>query len=131
MNKIGSDAFHIELIENRPCNNKDELRKREGELIRELGTLNARIEKRTNKQYREEHKEKLTESKRIYAQEHKDQLSEYKKEWYEKNKEAVIARVKAHAEANRDQKLEYYKKRYEEQKIIIERKSRMSLWWVL
>ena len=57
MNELGVDNFHIELIENFPCENVELLRKREGELIRELGTLNSRIERRTSKEWREENKD--------------------------------------------------------------------------
>ena len=34
--------WYIELYENFPCNNKNELTKREGEVIREIGTLNMK-----------------------------------------------------------------------------------------
>ena len=57
MNELGVDNFYIELIENFPCENVELLRKREGELIRELGTLNSRIERRTSKEWREENKD--------------------------------------------------------------------------
>ena len=52
MNELGIENFYIELIENYPCENVELLRKREGELIRELGTLNSRIERRTSKEWR-------------------------------------------------------------------------------
>ena len=46
----GVENFFIELIEKRPCNDKDELRNTEGNYIRLLKpSLNARIEGRTNK----------------------------------------------------------------------------------
>ena len=34
------NEWYIELYENFPCNNKEELLKKEGEIIKELGTLN-------------------------------------------------------------------------------------------
>ena len=52
MNELGVDNFYIELIENFPCENVELLRKREGELIRELATLNAKIEGRTQRMAR-------------------------------------------------------------------------------
>ena len=57
MNELGVDNFYIALIENFPCENVELLRKREGELIRELGTLNSRIERRTSKEWREDNKD--------------------------------------------------------------------------
>ena len=48
MREIGKQRFYIELYEEYPCENIEQLRKREGEIIRELKpTLNKRIEDRT------------------------------------------------------------------------------------
>ena len=57
MNEIGIENFYIELIENYPCESKDQLRAREGHYIREMATLNKRIETRTDKEWREGNKE--------------------------------------------------------------------------
>ena len=44
--------FYIELYEQYPCNNREELNKREGEIIRELGnTLNKNIAGRTRQEW--------------------------------------------------------------------------------
>lgn len=40
------DNWYIELYENYSCNSREELCKKEGEIIRLIGTLNARIEGR-------------------------------------------------------------------------------------
>ena len=40
MHELGIDKFYIELIEDCPCENKEQLRKKEGEYIRQLSTLN-------------------------------------------------------------------------------------------
>ena len=50
---IGVDDCYIELLENYPCNDKNELTKREGELIRlhKNNLVNKRIEGRTIKEY--------------------------------------------------------------------------------
>ena len=53
MRSIGQDKFCIELIKKRECSCKEELRKSEGEKIRELKpVLNQRIEGRTTKENR-------------------------------------------------------------------------------
>jgi group I intron endonuclease len=54
MKEHGVEHFYIELIEEHPCENGEQLRKREGHYIREIGTLNKTIEGRTRKEYREE-----------------------------------------------------------------------------
>ena len=68
MNEIGIEHFYIELVEDYPCINKEHLNKREGELIRELGTLNKRVEQRTYnewaKEYRAKHHEHILEWRR-------------------------------------------------------------------
>ena len=40
INEIGFDRFRIQLIANYPCEDKYMLKQKEGEYIRELGTLN-------------------------------------------------------------------------------------------
>ena len=58
----GIEHFFIELIEKCPCNDKDELRKKEGEYIRELKpSLNIRIAGRTKNEYREDNREYMKE----------------------------------------------------------------------
>ena len=49
MNELGIENFYIELIEDYPCGNNDQLRAREGHFIRELATLNRQIEGRSSK----------------------------------------------------------------------------------
>ena len=43
MRDIGVDNFYIELIEECPCDNLEQLRRREGHFIREMATLNKNI----------------------------------------------------------------------------------------
>ena len=43
MRDLGSDTFYIELLEECPVENIEQLRKKEGEYIRQLGTLNMSI----------------------------------------------------------------------------------------
>ena len=47
MRDIGIDNFYIELHEAYPCESIEQLRKREGEVTREIGTMNSRIAGRT------------------------------------------------------------------------------------
>ena len=51
MYDVGVNNFYIELIENCPCENKEELTKREGFFIRDMGTLNSYIAGRSRKEY--------------------------------------------------------------------------------
>ena len=57
MNELGVDKFYIELYELFKCDIKEELTKREGEVIRQISTLNKRIEGRTQKEYDKERRQ--------------------------------------------------------------------------
>jgi hypothetical protein len=56
--------WYIELYLNYPCNSKEELHQKEGEVIREIGNLNTIINGRTKKEYRELNREHLNECRR-------------------------------------------------------------------
>jgi hypothetical protein len=74
------DNWYIELHSSYPCNSKEELCKREGEIIREIGTLNMKIMGRTNKEYYLNNIEKILEEKKEYYQNNKEKISKKKKE---------------------------------------------------
>lgn len=96
---INNNDFKIELIEMFPCNNIYELRKREGEIIKEninnILCVNKRIEtglkqngnENYNKEYgliyRENYKEKIKQ----YRQDNKDKIKQYKQDNKEKIKQ--------------------------------------------
>jgi hypothetical protein len=94
MREKGLDNFFIELHDEYPCENKEQLTKQEGKVIREIGTLNSRIEGRTWQEYYHDNKE------------HKVKLH---KEWYNNNKERVLERVKDYSKQNKE-KLNLYRK---------------------
>jgi hypothetical protein len=71
--------WYIELYEDFPCNNKQELNKREGEVIRQIATINRCIAGRTNKDYVLENKEQIKEQRKQYYQNNRDYLLEQKK----------------------------------------------------
>ena len=56
--------WYIELYELYPCNLKIELEKREGEIQREIATINKVIAGRTDKEYYQENKENIIEKTR-------------------------------------------------------------------
>jgi hypothetical protein len=55
---------YIELIELCPCNTKEELNKREGEIIRTTNCVNKNIAGRSAKQYWEENRDRILAAKR-------------------------------------------------------------------
>ena len=84
MNETGIDNFEIELIENYPCKTKEELRKREGKVIKAMATLNQRIAGRTP--------------------------AENSKEWQKKNKDKRNQQRNERRKANPEKTKEEYKK---------------------
>ena len=81
MNEIGFDRFYIELYELYSCNSKEELNKREGEIIRLIGTLNMDIAGRTKSEYYTDNKEKMNIKDRKYYNEHAEKIKASKKEY--------------------------------------------------
>ena len=102
MNEIGIDKFYIELIMHYPCNSKDELIAKERQWIKQIGTLNKRIEGRTKKEYREENKDALREKAKVYRENNTDILKQRKHEYYEKHKEQVNEKQKAYVQKHLD-----------------------------
>ena len=87
MNEVGIDKFYIELYENYPCQNIEELRKREGELIRQMGTLNKQVAGRSKKEWTNENQDKVKEYKQRHKEGNEERIKEQSKGWYEENKE--------------------------------------------
>ena len=100
----------IELIENYPCNSREELLKREGYYIKELDCVNKCVSGRTQKEYREEHKEELAKKHKEWRQNNKEEILKKKKEYYQDNKEEL---AKKHKEYRNEHKEELAKKNKE------------------
>jgi len=87
MNDLGIDKFYIELVEECPCDSKEQLYTKEGYYIREFDSYNngynERIEGRNKKDYRRDNSEKIKQ----YLQDNKEKIKEKRKIYYEQNKE--------------------------------------------
>ena len=90
--------WYIELYEYYPCNERAELDRREGEVIREIGTINKRIAGRTKEEWCEENPEYFKE----YNENNADKFKEYQKTYYEDNKDKVKEKVKNYQKNNAD-----------------------------
>jgi len=82
MREFGLDNFYIELYENVECNNVEELKKREGEIIRQIGTLNKSVAGRTQKEWKNENEDKIKEYININREKIRQQKMEYDKIHY-------------------------------------------------
>ena len=92
------EDFYIELYEEFSCENKEQLNKREGEIIREIGTLNKRIEGRTYKEYNDDNKSKRKEN----YNNNKDKILQKQKEYRDSNKELISERKKIYNKNNKE-----------------------------
>tara|TARA_R110002072_G_scaffold288277_1_gene454380 strand:- start:53 stop:574 length:522 start_codon:yes stop_codon:yes gene_type:complete len=81
--------WYIELYENHPCNSKEELEKREGQVIREIGSLNKVIAGRTKKVYIEDNKTKLAQQQKQYMNNNKEKIQEYMKKYMKQYNEKI------------------------------------------
>ena len=112
--KYGVENCKILLLENYPCNGKEELLKREGEYIRQLNCVNKTIPNRTRDEWRENNKEKIAERHKIYYENNKEKITEQHKIWCDSNKEQIKEYNRIYREKNKEQikknKSEYYLK---------------------
>lgn len=116
------DDAHILLIEEFPCENKEQLRKKEGEYIRELKCVNKLIAGRTNREWFMDNKEHITEYQKEYKEINKEKIQEYNKQYLEMNKEKLKEDNKQYYQMNKDALSQYKKNYYQSNKYeILER----------
>ena len=114
MNEYGIENFYIEMLEKCPCEDIEELRAKEGEWIRKLGTLNTCIAGRSSQEYRADNKEQINNQQQEYYQDHKEEYYERNKKYREENPEKVKAYLKEYAETNKE-KLQTYQCNYRQE----------------
>ena len=97
--------YQIILIENYSCNNKEELERKEREHIEANICVNKFIPTRTQKEYKEDHKEEIALNKKEYYVTHKEEIALYR----EKNKEAIKMKEKEYRETHKEKIASYSK----------------------
>lgn len=141
MVEVGIQHFYIELLEEFPCENIEQLLKREGYWIREMNAFNdgynttiagrdhteylnetkeqRKEQREQNKvlylEYQKKWREANKEKRREYYEANRENLKMKKKEYYEEHKEAVTARTMRNREKNKEAYLDYQRK-WREQK---------------
>ena len=91
MNEHGINNFYIELVEEYTCENIEQLRKREGEIIREIGSLNHRIAGQTKQEYNKE-----------YTQQNRDRINQQRNERRRANPEKTREEYKKYGALYRE-----------------------------
>jgi hypothetical protein len=112
---IQYDDAYIELVEHYPCNSKEELHKREGEIMRETeNCVNKLIAGRTDREWRDDNKEIISQQRKQFRKENKEILKEKSKKYYADNREALIEKKKQYHQQNRERLTANMQKRYDE-----------------
>tara|TARA_B110000483_G_C18162189_1_gene529757 strand:+ start:27 stop:626 length:600 start_codon:yes stop_codon:yes gene_type:complete len=110
------DNWYIELYEDYPCNNKQLLLKREGEIIREIGNINKKIAGRTKEEWAEDNIDKVLEIRKIWYQNNREKILIDKKIYGDENRDIINERMKKHREDNIDKYIKRDKDYYEKNK---------------
>jgi len=92
----------IYLIEDYPCDSKDQLLKREGEIIKQYNCVNRGIAGQTKK-----------ECDRAYQKRNKERIRHQRKEYYAKNAEKIKATSKRYIENNKQKITTQHKAYYD------------------
>ena len=94
--QYGVGQFHIELVENYSCDNKEQLLSYENKFIRDNECVNKNsaiqtVEKRKerDKQYYQDNKEKVKERTKQYSEDNKEKIKQYQVEYRETNKDKI------------------------------------------
>ena len=114
------EPWYIELYEEYPCENKEQLNRREGEIIRLMGTLNSKIsgitQQESSKLSYEKHREELLEAKRQYRINNLDKVRLTEKQNYQKHREKRLEASRQYHINNIEARNEYSQKYNEEHK---------------
>ena len=140
MNELGVDAFYIELLEDYPCQKKEELLKKEGERIRELNSeYNKIISGRNKQEYYQDNREEIKDRQKhryegnkphyleyakAYRDNNKDVLKDKKCKYYEDNKERILEKKKEYRRNNQQQISEKRRQYGQRNKELIAERSR-------
>jgi hypothetical protein len=109
---LENGAYEIILIENYPCNSKDELHAQERFHIETNECVNKTIPTQTKPEYRELNKVKIIKNRKEYYLANADNIKSNAKIDYELNRERNLQNKKIYYEANKDsilQKVKDYK----------------------
>ena len=86
MAELGSGKFKIELLAERPCESAQELWRREGELVKQHGTLNVKVPGRTYTEWVETRREEIRQYKQEHYRAHKEERRQRDRERYLANR---------------------------------------------
>jgi len=113
---------YYELYENYGCNSKEELNRKEGEIIRlfksdELyNCINILISGRTDKEYYEDNADEIKKKVKQYRKDNPDKIKQLNQQYYQNNADKLIEQSKKYRDDNSDKIKEAKKIYYEKNK---------------
>ena len=92
--EYGMENCKIELLEDYPCENKEQLLKREGYYIQNIDCVNRCVAGRTINEWKEDNKEHYQHMRKEYSEKNKEHICDKSREHYHQNKETILAKRK-------------------------------------
>ena len=100
--EYGVENCKIILVEDFPCENKEQLLKQEGEHIRNNECVNKQIAGRSHKEYHDEYHDYFKQKRKDYYAKHREYYALRSREYREQHKEEIQERRKQSYKDNRD-----------------------------
>lgn len=114
---IENNNYDILLLENFPCDSKDQLHARESYYCQTMVCVNKLKNqglisalggcKEYQKDYYKENKENILAKTKQYRSQHKDSIQKFQKEYRQKNKKDLLAKSKQYNEQHKESIIEY------------------------
>lgn len=101
---LENNNYSIILLEEYPCETKDQLLARERYYIDNNVCVNKFIPGRTKKQYYQENREQALKQKKVYYEENKEKIKEYRKN----NRDKIAEQRKQYNKKNKEKRKQYY-----------------------
>ena len=117
----------IILIEDYPCERKEQLLMRERHFIETMECVNKRrpiISREERVEYEKEYHEKNKEKKNEYREKNIEKIKEINKEYRQKNRDEINRKAREKYEKNKEKKIEYMKEYRQKNKDELNRKQR-------
>ena len=110
------EDYKIELVEEYPCNNRQQLLRKEGEYMKNNACVNTSIAGRTDKEYYDDNRQKFIQKAKDWYEENKQQKSDYDKKYRKDNAEKKAEQAKIYQAKNKDKLKQYLKEYYQKHK---------------
>jgi len=99
---IENDNYDIVLLEDFPCERKEQLHAGERYFIENTECVNKQIPTRTMKEYYQDNKEQIQEKKKKFREDNKEKIREQNKQYYYQNKEKLREQKKHYRQENKE-----------------------------